>query len=413
LFPTGNCPDSMNVTKPEDRMFPNFPFCNVIKADIITKIDTSKMDENTVHDSFVHYISDSFIPSFNKNSTLARLWYVEPIEVSATLNVTMFGVETKMNSDESNMFVDTMRTVLLGILLNGTKMNEINMNLEEIKILHQQSSTTQRLLASSDGTTVTTNFDKEQFNKVEVLVTTSCARDDQCNDKSLQKFLDVYAPNYSTDLMMILINDKTFFYFDDLQNVIIGKNIIPELPPPTNTNTNKNATETNVEKEKTPVWIIILIVTMCIILISTILYIIVRRSIRRIKGDRIKDGISKDNDDECDEQKNMLRSTPFKPTMAPSFQQIQEWTMSSTKDMAQQQPQQPQQQQRDTTTSSSIFHKRGHNNNKVQEPIYEYEEDDEQYDPRYDNDQFSVEAGNFGDTGYDEQQWNSSFRSYS
>jgi hypothetical protein len=429
----GTCPNSTNTAKLVDEyMFPNFPICNIVKADIITKIDTTKIKENTVHDSFVKYISDTFIPSFNQNSSIARLWYIEPIEVSSTMNITMFGVTTKMNLDESAIFIDLLKeTVLLSLLLNGTKTDEINMNLEEITILHQQSSSSnkrrQRLLLASnekneDITTINTKYDKEKFNKVEVLITTSCSRDSQCKDKFLQSFLDQHAPSYGIVLMTALKENQNYFYFDDLQHLVIGPNIIPELPPPITTNQNSNETNNSIEHTKTPKWIIILIIAMCTIIISTILYIITRRNIRRMQGDRMKDGITKD------EEKNILRNTSYTPTAAPSFQQIQEWTTNSMNSnnnnnnnnsahmslgMDNNNNTNNIHQPRDII-SSSIFHKRGPA--KVQQPIYEYEVDDEyNYDPRYDdNDQFSVEPGNFDtmDNGYDDQQWNSSFRSY-
>lgn len=164
--------------------------------------------------------------------------------------------------------------------------------------------------------------------------------------------------------------------------------------------------EESLGSEKMPVWIISLIVVMSVILTTTILYIMVSRRVRKLQGDKMRDGIHKDSDDE---KSNILRNTPFAPTLAPSFQQIQEWSNGNTTQQPYQQQQQPQAQQQ--PRDSSIFHKRGQS--KVQQPIQEYEEEDEYYDDsRYDNDQFSVEAGNFGDNAYDENQWNSSFRSY-
>ena len=401
----GTCPGSVNITKPSDMVYPNFPICNDIRAHIITKIDSSKIFESTVRDNFIDYISDSFIPAYNKNSSLARLRYMEPINVSATLNITMVGVETEMNADESIFFVEMVRTVLLGLFLNATESNDITpMNLEIVQQLHQRSSNSKKhrqLLASSDSDA--DYFQGQPTNIVEVLITTSCARHRTCSDDALQTFLNEFAPQYGVPLMALLVANSQYFYFDSLRNVIIGEQTIPELLP--SKGPDPSIEEKIIESEKIPVWIISLIVVICVIFTTTILYIIIRRRVRSLQDDKVRDGIHKESDDE---KSNILRNTQFTPSLAPSFQQIQEWSNDYTTQESFQQQQQPSQPQaRDT----SIFHKRGQN--KVQQPIQEYEEEDEYYDGnQYDNDQFSVEAGNFGDNAYDEHQWNSSFRSY-
>jgi hypothetical protein len=380
-------------------MFPNFPICNVVKADIVTRIDTTKTDEKTVHDSFVRYISDDFIPSFNKNSTLARLLYIEPIEVRATLNITMFGVATTMNTDEAALFMETTRTILLGLLLNGTEANQFTtMNMEEVKVLHQLTtgSNTRRSLLTENERKAS-DVDVSKMNTVEVFITTSCARAKTCTDESLQLLLNTHGPNYGSVLMAALKTNSKYFYFDDLRNVSIGKYVLPELTTPNVAMTDVDA---EYESERLPIWIIALIVAMSVIIITTILYIIASRSVRKMQSDTIRDGLHKNN-----EEKNKLRSTPFTPSLAPSFQQILEWSGKEGVVATQQQPQPPP-PPRDT----SIFHKRGQN--RVQQPIHEYEEDEEYDSNQYDNDQFSVEAGNFGDNAYEEHQWNSSFRSY-
>lgn len=405
----GACPGSVNITNPDDLVFPNFPICNDVKAQIITKIDDTKISESTVRDTFIDYISDSFIPEYNTNSTIARLRYTEPINVSATLNITMVGVETEMNAAESTVFEELVRTVFLGLFLNGTESNRITpMNMESVKLLHQRSSNKKlRLLqSSSEGDDSKKNdFAGKPTNMVEVLVTTSCTRHKTCTDEALQSFLNEFAPPYGAPLMALLVANSQYFYFDDLRIVFIGEQIIPELPPakvqvPL-------SDEDSLGSEKMPVWIISLIVVMSVILTTTMLYIMVSRRVRKLQGDKMRDGIHKDGEDE---KSNILRSTPFAPTLAPSFQQIQEWSNGNTTQQPYQQQHQPQAQQQQPR-DSSIFHKRGQS--KVQQPIQEYEEEDEYYDDsRYDNDQFSVEAGNFGDNAYDENQWNSSFRSY-
>jgi hypothetical protein len=393
-------------------VFPNFPICNDVKAHIITKIDSTKISESTVRDNFISYINDSFIPAYNKNSTIARLRYTEPINVSATLNITMVGVPTEMNPDESMLFVEMTRTVLLGLFLNGTESDRITpMNLEIVKVLHQRSSNNrrQRVLQSTSGIddSNSDNFNGQPANTVEVLVTTSCSRHRTCSDIALQTFLNEFAPLYGIPLMALLVANSQYFYFDGLRTVIIGQQIIPELPP---SKVPDPSSAEEIVPEKMPVWIISLILVISVIFTTTIIYIIFRRRVRKLQqGDNVRDGIQKDSDEE---KSNILRSTPFTPSLAPSFQQIQEWsngntTQRSYQEQQQQQQQPPQPQVRDT----SIFHKRGQN--KVQQPIQELEEEDEYYDDnRYDNDQFSVEAGNFGDNAYDEHQWNSSFRSY-
>ena len=377
-----------------------------MKAQIITKIDDTKISERTVRNSFINHISDSFIPEYNKNSTIARLRYTEPINVSATMNITMVGVETEMNTEESIVFEELARTVFLGLFLNGTESNRITpMNIETVKLLHQRSSNKKlRLLQSSNEGDDSKNNDlsSRPTNIVEVLVTTSCSRHKTCTDEALQSFLNECAPPYGAPLMAALVANSQYFYFDDLRNVIIGEQTIPELPPTKVQDPLSDAE--SLGSEKMPVWIISLIVVMGVILTTTILYIMVRRKVRKIQGDKPRDGIHKDTDNK---NSDILQSTPFAPTLAPSFQQIQEWSNDNTTQQPYQQQPQVQQHHRD----SSIFYKRGQS--KAQQPIQEFEEEDEYYDDgRYDNDQFSVEAGNFGDNAYDENQWNSSFRSY-
>jgi hypothetical protein len=329
---------------------------------------------------------------------------MEPINVSATLNITMVGAPTEMNPDESKLFVEMTRTVLLGLFLNGTESNRITpMNLESVKVLHQHSRNNVRKLQSISEND---NFNGQPANVVAVLITTSCTRHRTCSDAALQTFLNELAPPYGAPLMALLVANSQYFYFDDLRLVIIGEQIKPVLPP---SKVPDVANQEEIVPEKMPVWIISLILVICVIFTTTIIYIIFRRRVRRLKGDGndVRDGIKKDGDEE---KSNMLRQTQFAPSLAPSFQQIQEWSNGNTTQQSyQQQPPlpPPQPQVRDT----SIFHKRGQN--KAQQPIREYEEEDEYYDDnRYDNDQFSVEAGNFGDNAYDEHQWNSSFRSY-
>ena len=406
----GTCATSVNITNPNEMVFPNFPICNDVKAHIITKIDSTKISQSTVRDNFIDYISDSFIPSYNKNSTIARLRYTEPINVSATLNITMVGVPSEMNADEGIVFVEMTRTVLLGLFLNGTESNRITpMNLEIVKVLHQRSRNNRKQRAVQSTSETYGSFNGQPVNTVEVLITTSCTRHRTCSDAALQSFLNEFAPVYGVPLMALLVANSEYFYFDDLRSVIIGEQTIPELPP--SKLPDPSGAEEKIASEKTPVWIISLIVVISVILTTTIMYVMFRRRVRKLQGDDIRDGIHKEGDEE---KSNILRSTQFTPSLAPSFQQIQEWSNGNTTQQSYQQqqqspppPPQPQHQARDT----SIFHKRGQN--KIQQPIQEFEEEDEYYDDnRYDNDQFSVEAGNFGDNGYDEHQWTSSFRSY-
>ena len=402
MLPVGSCSTSPNTTNPDDLVFPNFPVCNNVKAQIITKIDDTQISESTVRDSFINYVSDTFIPAYNKNSTIARLRYTEPIDVKATLNITMIGVSTVMNQVESIVFVDGVRTGMLGLLLNGTESRSITaMNMESVKLLHQGTSDAgkQRLLQASSETDVS----GQPANMVEVLITASCARHPTCTDASFETFLHDFAPPYGAPIMAILVLNSEYYYFKDVRSVIVGKQVIPALPPskvldPLNE-------EEPPESEKMPVWIISLIVVMSVIISTTILYVcFIRLKVRKLQDDKLQDGIHKQTEEE---KSNMLRTTPFTPSLAPSLEEIQGWNNDNTTQQSYQQQPQPQHQLRDL----SIFTKRGQN--KVQQPIQEYEEEDEYYhDNKYDNDQFSVEAGNFDDNGYDEHQWNSSFRSY-
>jgi hypothetical protein len=369
---------SCNSTKNIDLPFPAFPVCSVIETKINTEINISKHQSSLIYDALVQHIQNFFIPAYNKNSTLAKLAYLAPIGVSATVNISMFGVETMMNTEESGFFVDTLQTGLLGLFLNGTKSNKINaMKLEDVEILHQVSSSGNRqLLAGSNATTKVLSRER-YFNYVLVLITASCSRNDNCTDESLQVFVDEYAPSYGQAMLTALVLHPNLFYFDDLIDLQIGKQTSPELTPSDDLASSSKKVD---EKDKMPLWLVALIVVNVAIVSSVILYLCVRQGIRYKQGDNLKDIPQ-------DEAPGQQRLT-FVPAPAPTFQQLQE--LSS----------------RDVVHDSNVFSKRGQNKAP---PLQDYEDD---YDNRSCDDQFSVEAGSFGGDGYDTNQWNNSYNNY-
>lgn len=369
-----------NSTKDIDLPFPAFPVCSVIDTIINTEINISRHESRVVYETLVQHIRSTFIPAYNKNSTLAKLAYLSPIDVSAKLNISMYGVETMMNTEESEFFVDTLQTGLLGLFLNGTESNSIiAMNLENIEVLHQVSSTTNRLLLTDNNVTTKVFAKEKYFNYVVVLITASCSRSDNCTDESLQNFLDSNAPSYGLALLTALVLDPNLFYFDDLIDLQVGKQASPELPPSDDL---PNSTEEFEESDKMPLWLVGLIVANVAIVTSVILYVCVRQGIRYKQGDKLKD-LPQDEEEVSGQQR-----MSFVPAPAPTFQQLQELNS------------------RDTMQDSSAFSKRGQNKAP---PTQDYEDD---YDNRSCDDQFSVEAGSFGGDGYDANQWNNSYNNY-
>jgi hypothetical protein len=346
----------------------------VVKTEINTKIDGNKVEPNVVHDSFVEHIRNTFISAYNKNSTVARLVYLAPIEVSSVVSISMVGVETSMNVEESNFLIATVRTGVMGILLNGTEAKNVGMNLEEIKILHQVSSTGKRLLQSESNNVPAGG----KFNNVEVLITTSCAKDNNCTNESLEVFLNEFAPNYGLTLMAALIADANFFYFDDLVNLSIGQQTDTKLPTP---QVQPAGTEEIDQSDKMPLWLVAIIVANCAIVCSILLYVCVRLSVRYKQGGELKDTPK-------EETTNHQRLS-FVPAPAPTFQQLQDLNG------------------RESSNDTPIFSKWGQSKAP---PVQEYEDDE--YDNKSCDDQFSVEAGSFGGDGYETNQWHSSYNSY-
>jgi hypothetical protein len=369
---------SCNSTKNSELPFPAFPVCNVIETKISTEINISEHETSVVYESLVQHIRNTFIPTYNKNSTHAKLVFLAPIEVSANLNISMFGVETMMNTDESAFFVDTLQTGLLGLFLNGTESNRIiTMNLGGVEILHQVSSSGNRLLLADSNETKKVLAREKYFNYVVVLITASCSGNQNCTDESLQRFLDGNAPSYGFSMLTALVLDPNLFYFDDLIDLQIGKRDPPELPP---SEVPPNSTQEVVETDKMPLWLVALIVVNVVIVTSVIFYVCVRQGIRYKQGDKLKDVPQ----EEMTGQQRMS----FVPAPAPTFQQLQELNS------------------REMIHDTNVFSKRGQNKAP---PPQEYDDDD---DNRSCDDQFSVEAGSFGGDGYDANQWNNSYNDY-
>ena len=340
-------------------------------------MDGAKLDPDILRNSSLDHIRDKFVPAFNTESdALARLVYESPISVKASLYIVMKGVQTKMNDVESQFFVDMVRESVSAGLLKANTNESVAFELQHVKVLHQESSSGNRILVRRKLENATAD---DPFNRVEVLVTATCANAAVCTDTALQTALGETAPVNGEVLQVSLLkgNDENeLFYFDDIKEVIINDNSvpIPELPPanekqPTGEEPGKS------RKGKMPQWLWIVICVNVLLVLSVLVYVCVRRTMRRLFGEQLQD-----HEETTRKSSSSLSQKSFTLAPAPSFAQVKELEKDHHHSH----------QRRSDTKEQYKGPKKS---------VQEMEEDD--YDSRYYDDEFSVEAGDFaGADGY-------------
>jgi len=217
----------------------------------------------------VQYFADEFNSDALLNQDIARMSFVYPIEVNATMLISLMGVSTKMDEEELAAFLEIIRTGLLGIL--GTNQETVEFELVDVTIVFQEASGGARRklgLRSLQG-------DADSYNKVHLSVTAVCGNPDTCTDQALQDVLDAEGPDHAQLLEVALFAEANgdLPYFSDLNEVIIGeeRNSLPKLPPTTVVEQEEK------DKDKFPLWLGILIFASLLVVATAICWDMRRR----------------------------------------------------------------------------------------------------------------------------------------
>jgi hypothetical protein len=345
----GACEQSASEGGNDTLPFPDFPACNLVETSIYTLIDSTEVEPKIVQDLSVEHIRDDFA-SFNTESTVARIVYYSPIEVNASLYISMLGVQTKMNDMEAKFFVEAVVTSLKGMLeLNNTE--PATFEIQDVHLQHQESSTGKRLrrLAEEDA-----------FNKVDLFISATCGNAAVCTNEALQTLVDTEGLAYGKVLQVALAKSGELLYFDDITDVQIVNTAdhIPELPAAKEQSTGEEPGTSS--QSEMPKWLWSVIVIILSTIAFAVAYTCFRRAVRRIQGERLKDP---------EEAATRRGSSHFTAAPAPTLAQVKELEnehhYSETKEQY----------------------------NGPRKSLQELVEDD--YDARSYGDEFSVEAGDF------------------
>lgn len=369
--------------------FPTFPSCNVMKATVSSLMDAVKVEPELLQSTAVDHIQNVYMPSYNLESTTGRLAYQSPVEVETMMTIVLHGVASTMNIVESKYFLEKVQSTVGDGLLQ-TKNETIPLALDQVQVLHQESSSGSRLVRRRNLANSSSVEDgSSQFNEIKLVLKATCANAAVCTDETLHSSIKYSFPVYSDIILVSLLmgnSEEELGYFDDVTSVSIIDDSVEEVPvapdvsPPEGESNPPDSDEAPMKagkKRRISKWFWICILITISLIALTLLCICMHRCVRSENDGKMGEGE--------DTTRASGNSDNSKSAPAPTFSQM--------RDTLQEQHPQPEKTQ--------WFSSHGKNKKKqTGKTSQEMEEDD--YDNRsYGDEEFSVDPGKFRHRGRD------------